>query len=608
MFYANTHQKGPYATMKQEINRLHSESGQSNTQSLKSLLAPITAPSNSTPPDLSLAVPGTRSKLSTPKGPPDPSPVTVPSSPVQKHLLSASNSKLRSRLSQIISRIPALKKGSGSPHSPRTALTSEVPTNPTLSAPKTGSYLPRAAAGTDAQIDDTPAPSSGAHGALGFSDLPAATEDVVENSNQEAQGASPTRPQSKWADKPDVLRQSRQLEISPGPSLSESLPKPRTQFRSSKDEEMASTSRDSRRSSTSDSQVWKESVDYVNHKVESEVLSIAAEIDCRPVVYMCGEHLLPNKVVPIKWLEEGQYKVISKEIVGRIKGGLKRSHGNAWGSWPKPYRLSADVRLLIVDDKGVEKLLESDTVHHQGHWAQKVPVLVARHGSQNPFSKLLLEVVWHYDTIDVRGQHGKTLAQKICQAVYEKRKLNWREQWFLSTADLDAIFSEEIIRELINNDGSLSKELLEPDRPRTEEALQRWTPEWLFLNASGLLATCIWARLPLSCLRQLVIDHGKTDVDRPLIAAPAGVDAVEFDALRMEQRMFWVYNFDDAKLKKQLERGTYEVIENWQTVPIINKGTIGGGGFGLVSEVSIYPGHHTFKDVSSYASMCCFRY
>ncbi len=393
--------------------------------------------------------------------------------------------------------------------------------------------------------------------------------------------------------------------VDPSSSVSKRSPKPWTQVQSLKDEEMTSTPGGSKRSSISDSQVWKESTMEVDGKEEPEVLSIAAEIGCRPVVYMCGERLLSNEVFPITWLAEGQYKAIRKIIVGRIKAELKRIYGK--GQWPKPYRLSADVRLLLRDDKGVEKQLESDAVHHQGHWAQKVPVLVARHGSRNPFSKLLLEVVWHYDTIDVHAQQGRTLAQKICKAVLEKRKRNWRYQWFLSTADLDAIFSEEIIRELINNDESLTKELMPPSLPRSDDALQRWTPEWLFLNASGLLATCIWARLPLSCLRQLVIDHDTTDVDRPLIAAPAAVDEVEFDALVSKQKMFWVYNFDEAELKKQMERGTYEVIENWQTVPIVYKGPLGEGGFGLVSEVSIYPGHHTFKEVSSYASKHCFR-
>ncbi|KAK5444248.1 hypothetical protein LTS15_010363 [Exophiala xenobiotica] len=336
--------------------------------------------------------------------------------------------------------------------------------------------------------------------------------------------------------------------------------------------------------------VWKEFAGE-DHELLPEKMSIAAEIDCRTVVHL-DETRLPgsDEVVAISWLATGQYSKIKEEIVRRLENELKQRYRSL--PRPKLHRQSAHVKLLEIKD-GTEKRLEKEAVDHRDSWAQKVPIFVARHGSQTPFRTLLLEVDWHFDIVDIYGQDGDTLAEKVSNLVLEKRQRNWRDQWFLPRADLDAIFSEEIIEELINNDDRVSNL---PLQPNTGKPLNRWTSRWIFLNAPGLFATCIWARISLACLHQLVVIHQKADVDRPWKEAPPGVAGLDFDALMSKQRTFWVYNFDAAKLKSNMEKGKYEVIENWQTVPIIAKGTLGEGGFGLVIEVSIHPNHHTFKE------------
>jgi len=336
-----------------------------------------------------------------------------------------------------------------------------------------------------------------------------------------------------------------------------------------------------------------------DQELPPEKMSIDAEIDCRIVVYL-GEIRLPGSddVKPIPWLATGQYSRIRNKIERRIKNKLKESNGSR--PWPKLHEKSAHVKLLERKSDGTETRLEEETVNHRDYWVQKVPIIIARHGSQTPFSteRLLLEVDWRFDIVDIYGQEGTTLAEKVNNLVVKKLQKNWRSQSFLPRTDLNAIFSEEIIEELINNDNSVSEFPLHPSNPKPGEPLNRWTSKWIFLNATGLLATWIWARIDLKCLHQLVVDHEKSDVDRPWEEVPPGVSHSYFQALTENQKTFWVYDFDAKKLKSNMEKGKYEVIENWQTIPIIAKGKLGQGGFGLVTEVSIHPDYHTFEEVS----------
>jgi hypothetical protein len=327
--------------------------------------------------------------------------------------------------------------------------------------------------------------------------------------------------------------------------------------------------------------------------------SIKAKVDCRVAVYLCNHFLEASTLLEVPWLDTHQFYRISRTIVKLLNRLAKDNcHGP---QVPIIYRTSAEVRLLKKMAEGHFRQLDSETVEHVDQWADRVPKLVARHGAQHKFRELLLEVVWTFDMVDIEGQDGETLADKVWNAVHSKLVYNWKGDPFLPDTGLDAIFSSDMIRELINRDESLSKLTLSSNG-ENPDFRERLTGD-VYRFASRLLAICIYGQKPLACLHHLMMRSDLRDIDLPLTPPIEGLHYRDLNPLMGAQKTFLVYKFDAAKLRQKMEQGTYEEIPHWKVVPITDEGDLGEGGFGVVKEVSIHPDHHTFEEVSS-ATYC----
>ena len=384
----------------------------------------------------------------------------------------------------------------------------------------------------------------------------------------------------------DAIRQSFLPQvISARPSRSRH-PSGLRQIRNASYDEQIGSSSDESKPSSNTSEIWS---DTSGGRDEPTKLSMPAKLDCRVAIYMCEDLLETPESLRISWLAEGQYDVIKRHVQGRLK--LHFPHK------PRPvvYRTSAKVAISKNIGDDLYEPLETRTVQHSYHWAELIPTLVGRHGSANPFAPLRLDVTWHFDKVNIQGHDGKTLAHKMWNVVDLKLVKNWKGEFFLPRTALDGIFSEEIIRELINNDMKPDPQL---NNTNNTDVQTRWKPEWVSVNASALLALCIYAQKP-HCLRQLVIDYQMSNEDLPLAGPPPGLSDRDVKPLRDYQKRFLVYNFDKAKLKQKLRQDDTEIVPDWQTVPIIPGRKLGEGGFGIVSEVTIHPDHHNFQEVSS---------
>lgn len=295
----------------------------------------------------------------------------------------------------------------------------------------------------------------------------------------------------------------------------------------------------------------------------------------------------------VPWLDPDQYDRVKRKIHRLLYRHIKARYP----SKPIIYRLSAVVNLQKKKSESKYENLGSRTTEHRDHWIGRVPALVAEHSAKNIFEELNLEVVWHFDKVIIGSEDGKTLADKIWNAVDTKLVTNWKGHPFLPLASLDGIFSREMIRELINNDSSLSENDPADVESEGQHGLRKWLSkelEEVFLKATRLIAICIFGQKPLSCLYTLMKTFGLRDTDLPLTLEKTQLHKRDLDPLMKVQKNFIVYNFDAEGLKKKMKDGTYEVICSDVVLPIKRIGNLGGGGFGIVDEVTIQPGHHSF--------------
>ncbi len=201
--------------------------------------------------------------------------------------------------------------------------------------------------------------------------------------------------------------------------------------------------------------------------------------------------------------------------------------------------------------------------------------------------------------VNVHAEPGANLEEKINRAIAARLIRNWRDQSFLPTADLHAIFTKNLMGELVNN----AKHLFTgPKKIRVEgleDGFEGSMPEGLALHVPCLLAICIYALIPLSSFCRLVFEHNITDSCLPLMDQPPGIEGYDVEHLMTTQKKFLIYDFDEGGLERRMARGEYEVISVSQTVPIIATKKLGEGAFAVVSEVSILPAHHNFTEVSS---------
>lgn len=336
------------------------------------------------------------------------------------------------------------------------------------------------------------------------------------------------------------------------------------------------------------------------HKtLEAKRPPIASRLDCDIKVLVGEVPLKRCGPIQILWLEAGQYDRVKHEIKRLLNKHVKDEYLQK----PIIYRTSAEVNLWkrITGTESLYERLASTVVEHRDHWNGRVPALVAEHSARNIFEELKLEVVWHFDAVVIGGKDGRSLADKIWYAVDSKLMTNWNNQQFLPMTSLHGIFKRETIRELIKHDTSLS----EPS-PNLEDGdisnLRKWLVDEVWLKAVRMIAICIFAQKPLSCLHHLmtkVEPFGLRDENLPLSLEKIDMPKLDLLPLMEVQKNFLVYNFDAARLRKNMvDEGKYEVIPPDSVVPITRVGHLGDGTFGSVDEVIIHPDHHTFEEVS----------
>jgi hypothetical protein len=289
----------------------------------------------------------------------------------------------------------------------------------------------------------------------------------------------------------------------------------------------------------------------------------------------------------IWWMEsmDGQYKYFDSEAIRCLRkhsGGIESK---------QLYRKTGLFR-LIRDDSLHEE--ETDILESEQHWSEKIPLLIVKFCSKNPYVGFHLEIRWDYSDLSIHKVKDEKYAHTIWRAIQDKHQNNWQDEEYIPRKDLDEIFSEGTIKELVNSDESLAK--LSQQSPNGDRSFDKnkFIIDVIAV-ASRLLALCVYSRLPLACLYHLM-DNGHKDTDLPLTESecPHGEYKSEFHDLIMTQWRFIAHNFINKEGRPKHEKLRRKIV-----VPIISAEGIAEGGFGKVFKVHIDPDHHFLCSVSS---------
>ncbi|KAJ9647443.1 hypothetical protein H2204_000072 [Knufia peltigerae] len=327
--------------------------------------------------------------------------------------------------------------------------------------------------------------------------------------------------------------------------------------------------------------------------------SIRPQIDCQLITFLREKRL--ERDFPIRWLDHDSYEIV-KNASRACLSHLKENYRNGE---PQIYRTSAEAELLTYFANGESKVVGQVQTKHIHAWAKYVPIEIARYGAKNPGSLLQLRITWRFDFYDLGpaaggGSSTESLAKRLRWQMKQNYETNYIKEDFLSRPAREAILTHEHIRELINKDRSLRDKFGPseacPDRIAFVERVLNF--------GTRLLASCISAEVPLSRLHVLVCKAKYEDRHLPL-RGPAQVPHVDgrndwlekvyLREIQKSQKIFQVYDFDKNELRAKMNNGSYEIIDEFTTIPILGPGKLlGQGAFGTVHEVSIHQEHHNF--------------
>lgn len=289
----------------------------------------------------------------------------------------------------------------------------------------------------------------------------------------------------------------------------------------------------------------------------------------------------------IQWMEsmDRQYKCFDSEAVRCLRkhaGGIESK---------QLYRKTGLIRLIRDDSLHEEG---RDILESEQHWSEKIPLLIVKFCSKNPYVGFHLEIRWDYSDLSNLEVKDEKYARTIRRAVQDKHQKNWQDEEYIPRKVLDEIFSEGTIKELINSDESLAKLSQQSTNGDRSFDKNKFIDDVIAV-ASRLLALCVHSHLPLACLYHLM-ENGHKDTDLPLTESECPHDDYksEFHDLIMTQWRFIAHNFINKGGRPKHEKLRARIV-----VPIISAEEIAEGGFGKVFKVHIDPDHHFLRSVSS---------
>jgi hypothetical protein len=308
---------------------------------------------------------------------------------------------------------------------------------------------------------------------------------------------------------------------------------------------------------------------------------------CCQLALVYNARTLPETTVLLKWGDPSSYDKVQDMALEQLRlNGIRES--------TELYRKSGRC-YLIRHDTDVEA--GSRVLQHYGHWSARLRNLIMSFCLMNPDVDFHLKLCWEYSQLSIPKIEGEDYAVTVARVVRDKMKKNWEGKLFISRSDLNDIFSESTIAELVNDDKSLSDgpQFLSTTGGRAldKDPFVRT----IFNKAIRILALCVLSGLPLIYLYILVEQGNMADTSLPLgdRHCPEPKYKIEWDRFLLLQGGFVAHDFGKDK------NHPHPKLDKEVVVPIMfdeDNDSLGSGGFGKVFKVRIEDDHHLFSEAS----------
>ena len=308
---------------------------------------------------------------------------------------------------------------------------------------------------------------------------------------------------------------------------------------------------------------------------------------CCHLALVCNDKTLPETTISLKWGDPFSYHDVQDKALEHLR--LNDIHEST-----ELYRKSGRC-YLIRHDTGVEA--GSRVLQHDGHWSERLRSLIMSFCLMNPHVDFHLKLCWEYSQLSISKIEGEDYAVTVARVVGDKMKKNWEGKLFISRSDLNDIFSESTITELVNDDKSLNDGgqflSITGGRALDKDPFVRT----IFNKAIRILALCVLSGLPLIYLYILVEQEKMTDTSLPLgdKHCPEPKYKIQWDRFLLLQGGFVAHDFGKDK------NHPHPKLDKEVVVPIMfdeDNDSLGSGGFGKVFKVRIEDDHHVFSEAS----------
>jgi hypothetical protein len=295
-------------------------------------------------------------------------------------------------------------------------------------------------------------------------------------------------------------------------------------------------------------------------------------------------------LVSLRWYEKDTYHILVKVARDSIRDAIREEKSLVNPIWTTDEICSLQKgSFYIGTDISLPQSVKNLDNDNEYEFAEKLTVTICEFFAKHPFDPFWLNITWAFATMGVPINPKEAYTDTVSRALYDRKVKGWGEE----KGEEKEYFPTDDLFQIIHK--TTSSKIIDDDRPL------RWNPEdfkhlvqW---RAKKLLAVCVWVKLPMSFLEDLLdSDKQFSDEILPTVDTTQSIAAQrprDIQFFLRDQPMFFAYQF------KPVNDGTKDfLIADNVIMPLTKIGLKGEGAFSEVFSVKIHPQHHLFEIVS----------